>query len=90
MGASRSELSSKAAIIAASQLARIGTEIEITEGVHSGESIEGFRWEIRLSSYPLSDTELSGVEVFKVDVEVTKPSDEGFSYTVSTLKMAAR
>lgn len=88
VGASRSDLSSKAAIIATTQMARVGTEIDIEEGEHSGESEEGFRWVIRLASFSLSDFELSGIEVFKVEVEVTRRGDERFSYTTSTLKMA--
>lgn len=88
VGASKSDLSSKAAIIATTQMARVGTEIEIEEGEYSGESKQGFRWEVRMASFPFGDFELSGVEVFKVEVEVTSRSDERFSYTVSTLKMA--
>lgn len=88
VGASRSDLSSKAAIIATTQMARVGTEIDVEEGEYSGESEEGFRWVIRLTSFPLNDFELSGIEVFNVKVEVTRRNDERFSYAISTLKMA--
>jgi general secretion pathway protein I len=86
MGVSRSELSSKAAIIAVSQMARIGHEFEIKEGAYSGEEVEGFRWLIDISAYELPDTVLSGVELYKVTVKVVNPEHESFAYEVSTLK----
>lgn len=89
-GASKSDLHSKAAIIATNQLARVGTDVALEEGMYSGEAIEGFRWSMRIESYSLSDGELQGVDPFRVSVKVTREGDEAFAYTLTTMKLATR
>ena len=88
VGVARSELSSKAAIIAASQMARVGTELELEEGEYSEDAMDGLHWNIHITPYQLPDVSLVGVQLYKIDVEVSHTEDEQFSYAATTLRMA--
>ena len=83
----RSGLHSKAAIIAAAQLARLGSDIKLEATSESGDAADDFSWSMEIYPYEFEE-DVPGVEAFKVDLSVRKKGMEKFLYQVSTLRIA--
>lgn len=54
---------SEAASLAESLLARVGSEIPLEPGAHSGRSVDGFDWEVTIAPIQLGDDAFSTPEI---------------------------
>lgn len=91
-GSKRAEHFTSAALVAQSVMDRVGLEIPLEEGSHSGEEDGGYLWDMNISQYqPVSDedriqpiAESTGTEILKIDLNVEwdtgrRQSSEHFS-----------
>ena len=88
----RSEAYTQAAIIADSQLARVGIEFEIEDMQEEGESETGFTWRIKISPFEIESDLPTAYETWLVQVDVNwdqnveKPSH----FSLNTLRLTKK
>ena len=88
----RSEAYTQAAIIADSQLARVGTEFDIENRQEQGETKTGYSWRIDIAPYEI-DSEISSLyEAWLVTVDVSwdQHSEKPSHYNMSTMRITRK